>query len=146
MKSYLLFVILFLATGCTSNPGAGEEKISETRKDPKEHIKESGMPDGKALYQTNCAVCHGSDGSGKEELYPPLSGSEYVSGDKNRLIGIVLNGMTGELKVGEKTYNSVMAPFSYLKDAQIAAILSWIRKEFADNPDAVSPEEVRQQR
>src|SRR5882672_8069869 len=34
---------------------------------------------GKALYEKNCGICHGTDGLGKPGQYPPLSGSEWVN-------------------------------------------------------------------
>jgi mono/diheme cytochrome c family protein len=54
-----------------------------------------------------------------------------VAGPDARLIRIVLHGVRGSLRVGEKTYNLEMPGFGpILTDAQIAAILSFVRKQF----------------
>ena len=49
---------------------------------------------GRALYESNCAPCHGSDGSG--DLGPGLRPSTYISGkDDEELIALFLSGRNG---------------------------------------------------
>ena len=63
--------------------------------------------------------------------YPPLAGSEWVAGDRDRLIGILLNGLQGEIKVNGKTYNGIMpAHGSFLDDHAIASILTFVQLRF----------------
>ena len=67
-------------------------------------------------------------------MYPPLVDSEWVSGDSERLVKVILHGLTGPISVAGKKYgtgNAVPMPaMGGLSDAQIAAVLSYIRKEF----------------
>ena len=99
--------------------------------------------DGQAIYETRCISCHQEDGSGIEGVFPPLDGTEWVQGEKGRLIRIVLDGMTGETVVKEVTYSGMMPPWkTYLDDAQVAAVLTYIRAAWSNEADAVTPAEV----
>ena len=59
------------------------------------------------------------------------------------LIKILLNGMKGEVTVNGEMYSNEMPPQSFLKDAEIAAVLSYVRKNFGNNASAVSKSEVK---
>jgi glucose/arabinose dehydrogenase len=48
---------------------------------------------GSILYNTYCASCHQRDGKGDNSRFPPLAGSDWVTGDKQRLISVILNGL-----------------------------------------------------
>ncbi len=63
-------------------------------------------PRGAALFRSVCQTCHGADGNGVASLAPPLNKSEWVVGDKNRFISIVLYGLTGPVNVSGKLYKA----------------------------------------
>jgi mono/diheme cytochrome c family protein len=69
--------------------------------------------------------------------------SSYVSGDKKRLIGIVLKGMQGEIEVDGEVYNNVMASHDFLKDEQVADVLTYVRNSFGNKLPLVTPAEVK---
>jgi mono/diheme cytochrome c family protein len=97
---------------------------------------------GKKVY-TTCAACHMANGQGVAGVYPPLAGSEWVAGNEERLIRIVLHGLNGPITVSGKEYNNVMAPLgAALKDDQIANVLSYVRQEWGNNFPEVKPETV----
>lgn len=102
---------------------------------------------GKRIFTMYCAVCHQLNGQGIENQYPPLAGSEWVlarewHGD-NHLVKVVLNGLQGPISVKGKPFNSVMAPWGgVLRDEQIAAILTFIRKEWGNDAPPISAEFV----
>lgn len=86
---------------------------------------------GESYFKIYCSACHHPEGLGIQGGPPPLLGSPWVAGPDARLIRIVLHGVRGSLRVGEKTYNLEMPGFGpILTDAQIAAILSFVRKQF----------------
>ncbi|MEO0640706.1 MAG: cytochrome c, partial [Bacteroidota bacterium] len=64
------------------------------------------------------------------------------TGDKERLIGVLLNGMQGEIEVNGETYNNVMASYATLKDEEIAAVLTYVRSNFGNEASAVTASEV----
>jgi mono/diheme cytochrome c family protein len=98
---------------------------------------------GAALYQKYCLSCHQKDGSGVPNTFPPLKNSNWVNGDPNRLIKIVLHGLQGEIEVNDEVYSQIMPNQSNLSDEQIADILSYIRKNFGNNAKTVKPDEIK---
>jgi len=78
------------------------------------------------------------------EIYPPLGGSEWVRGDKETLIKIVLHGVSGPMTVAKKTYGTtgVIMPPAPLNDGQIADVLTYVRSNFGNSEDAVPIELV----
>ena len=103
----------------------------------------SSIERGKQIYNTYCLSCHQADGKGVQRLNPPLVNTEFVSGDKKRLIGIVLNGLDGEIEIDGETYNNVMASHDYLNDEQIADVLTYVRNSFGNKYSLVTPAEVK---
>ena len=99
--------------------------------------------DGAQIYSTLCGACHGPDGKGLNGL-PPLVGSEWPKGAPARSIKIVLNGLSGPVEVAGKTYAIDMPPQgAVLSDEKIAAVLTYVRKNFAGGAGPVSVDEVK---
>lgn len=101
---------------------------------------------GKTIYDTHCLNCHQADGKGLPGIYPPLAGSEWVSGEKEALVKILLHGLTGPITVKGETYGAktpIPMPPSGLDDRQIAAVLTYLRSGFGNRADAVTDKEVR---
>ena len=74
---------------------------------------------------------------------PPLEGSAWVAGPENRLIRIVLHGLHGPIEVRGKPYNLEMPGFApVLTDADIASVLSYVRKRFGNVETPVSESAV----
>ena len=96
---------------------------------------------GKEVFGA-CIQCHQATGLGVAGTYPPLAGSEYVLGDKRRLVAILLKGLNGEFVVNENTFNSQMPAWEIREDEEIAAVLTYIRATWGNKADAVSPELV----
>jgi glucose/arabinose dehydrogenase/mono/diheme cytochrome c family protein len=119
--------------------------------DPMRNNLMTGMlTEGAKLYNTYCTSCHQKDGKGDGNLFPPLSGSEWVTGgkymQKDQAIKVLLNGLEGPVKVKNKPYNSVMPKHSFLTDDQIAKVLTYIRNNFGNNSSLVTAFEVKRMR
>lgn len=98
---------------------------------------------GRRTFVSNCQSCHQATGLGQAGVYPPLAGSEYVVGSKKRVIAIVLKGLQGPFKVHGVTYNNVMQAWeAVLDDKKIAATLTFVRNEWGNKADPITPEEV----
>jgi glucose/arabinose dehydrogenase len=101
---------------------------------------------GAKLYAQYCLTCHGPEGKGADDLIPPLSQTDWVTGDKGRLIRIMLMGLSGEITVNGQIYNQEMPAYDYLSDTEIADLLTFIRNEFGNKSSAVIPGEVFEER
>ena len=96
---------------------------------------------GEAIFKANCIACHGAEGKGVEGAFPPLAGSDYLNADPKRGIQAVVKGLSGEISVNGKTYNSVM-PAVNLKDEDVANVLTFILNSFGNKGGEVKPEDV----
>jgi mono/diheme cytochrome c family protein len=77
--------------------------------------------------------------------YPPLAGSDWALGPEDRVIRIVLNGLSGPITVKNTSFNGSMPAFGpLLRDEQIADVLTYVRSEWGNNAPAVSPEKVKE--
>lgn len=100
--------------------------------------------DGKQLYTAACQACHQATGQGLPGVFPPLAGSEWVTGIPDTLAQIVLHGVTGPISVTGNTYNGAMPAFGeQFNDAELAAVLSFIRSEWGNGSPAVDETLVR---
>lgn len=98
------------------------------------------------VYETYCVTCHQRDGNGDGTRFPPLAGSDWVTGDKERLIKVIIEGLEGPVNIKGKVYNNTMPAHHFLNDEQIAEVLTYIRQNFGNKADAVTVAEVSQVR
>lgn len=98
---------------------------------------------GKALYAGICAACHQPHGLGMEGLAPPLVDSEWVLGSEQRLVRILLHGLSGPVKVNGRTYTLDMPAFGIFTDDQVAGILTYVRREWEHNAAPIEPGTVK---
>ncbi len=124
----------------TQKPEKTEEPATESQP-----VAEAN-PIGEKVYKQYCFACHQMDGNGVPGTFPPLTQTEWVNGEKERLIKLVLNGMEGEIEVKGETYNSVMTPHNFLSDEEIAGVLTYVRSNFGNNSSAITVEEVQKVR
>ncbi len=107
----------------------------------------SSPQDGAEIYLTRCMSCHQMNGGGVPGVFPPLTGTDWVTGDEGVLIRIILNGMTGEIEVNGMVYTGAMPPWgSFLNDEEMAALLTYIRTEWGNDGTEITPETVAEVR
>ncbi|MBY0507946.1 MAG: cytochrome c [Bryobacteraceae bacterium] len=145
--SYIIMCLLFVLGGgwylgyyggeWTAN-GLSERPIAGI---PPAPPPQDPMVLGKEVFGA-CLQCHQESGLGVAGTYPPLAGSEYVLGDKRRLVAILLKGLNGEFVVKGNTYNSQMPAWEIREDEEIAAVLTYIRNSWGNKADAVSKDLV----
>jgi len=111
-----------------------------------DNLQKETLAAGAAAYNLYCGTCHLPDGKGDGNRFPPVYKSEWVSGNKKKLIEVVLKGLSGSITVDGKPYNGIMPAHDFLKDEEIAQILTYIRMGFGNHAGIVSAEEVRKVR
>jgi mono/diheme cytochrome c family protein len=98
---------------------------------------------GKGVYDKNCSGCHQAAGQGVPGAFPPLVGSEWVTGAPETIARILLHGLTGPVEVAGATYNGAMPAWKdVLGDAEIAAVATYVRQMEANDAPAVPAETV----
>ncbi len=94
-------------------------------------------------YAFYCIACHGRDGRGKKNLFPPLRGSKWLNGDPGIPIRVVLHGLRGEIVVEGERYMNQMPPLGLrLDDAKAAGILTYVRASWGNVAPPVTAAEV----
>jgi glucose/arabinose dehydrogenase/mono/diheme cytochrome c family protein len=98
---------------------------------------------GEKIYDIYCATCHQKDGKGASGRFPPLAGTDWVTGDKTRLITLVLNGLEGSITVNGETFINAMPQHSFLTDEEAANVLTYIRQNFGNKASEIKPQEIK---
>jgi glucose/arabinose dehydrogenase/cytochrome c553 len=102
-----------------------------------------GLADeGTKIYTVYCLACHQKDGMGDGNRYPPLGGSDWVTGDSKKLIKVLLEGVKGPITVNGKAFDGEMPGHDFLSDADLARVASYIRLNFNNNAGAIHEKEV----
>lgn len=125
--------------------------ISNRRKAKLDENLVKEFPRGNLIFKTICQTCHGADGDGIQSLAPPLNHSEIVTGKKERLIAIVLYGLTGPVEVNGKLYKSPeingdmpgIISNDEFSDGDIAQLMSFIRNAWGNKADKVTEKDVQ---
>lgn len=102
---------------------------------------------GQKIYSRQCSQCHQNNGLGITGVYPPLDGSNWVTGHQEVLARILINGMNGKVIVLGKTYNGNMPAFGpsglNIKAKEIAGVLTYIRQEWSNSSSDVSEDTMK---
>jgi mono/diheme cytochrome c family protein len=91
---------------------------------------------GEQLYAQNCAPCHRQDGTGVPNVYPSLIGSAAVLGPPVELAQWVLS-QKRPASIPAGRYPTQMLLFGWMKDADAAALLTYIRSNFGNSAPPV---------
>lgn len=114
---------------------------SETRAEGSAAAEEEAVS-GEQIYGARCSTCHQSNGQGVSNQFPTLIGTQWVE-NKGMVIRILLHGMQGEMEVQGETYNGNMPAWgASLSDAEIAAVITYVRQAWDNDYSEVTEEEV----
>ena len=101
------------------------------------------IANGKKVYMQTCVSCHQVDGGGVQNMNPPLIKTDYVLGDRTRLIKIVLNGFNENAEINGQTYSNNIPSHDFLTDKQIADVLTYVRNSFTNKAPAITMAQVK---
>ena len=89
---------------------------------------------GAKVFSNNCASCHGAQGQGVPGTFPPLANNPVVTGDPEKVIGIVLGGLHGSIQINGQTYNGMMPAWKgTLSNKDVADVITYIRASLGNN-------------
>jgi mono/diheme cytochrome c family protein len=101
---------------------------------------------GARVYRNQCAQCHQAEGNGVPGVYPPLAGSDWVTGHPQIMARILINGLNGPIVVKGNTYNGNMPAFGpgglALSERDIAAVITYTRQEWGNAASEVTEEMI----
>lgn len=102
---------------------------------------------GAAIYRDVCSACHAPDGKGVAGLIPSLAESPSLrADDPSSILRIVLRG-TRTVATDKAPTAPAMPSFGWqLDDAQVAAVLNYVRNQWGSAARPISESEVSQAR
>ncbi|MGN6703488.1 MAG: c-type cytochrome [Burkholderiaceae bacterium] len=121
-----------------STAPAGPRKLAEASPQA-----EAVLEQGRKLYETHCADCHGKNGKGAPPAYPPLAGARSLTASSpvNPVRIVLLGGFPPSTERNPQPYG--MPPFAAtLNDAEVAAVVSYVRTAWGNQAGMVSPIDV----
>ena len=98
---------------------------------------------GERIYSGNCVPCHQQTGTGIPGMTPSLAGSPVVLGDPAELARWVVKGQR-PVSMPEGRYSMQMLQFGWMKPADAAALLTYLRSSFGNSGTAVNAAAVAQ--
>lgn len=107
----------------------------------------SQMVNGKKVFIDNCIACHDINGEGISSMIPAFKNNGTIQGlSSESMTHILLNGSKGAITRSNPT-GAAMPAFAWkLTDTQIADVLTYIRNEWGNAAQAVSPREIKEMR
>jgi mono/diheme cytochrome c family protein len=134
----ILAIATYLKDSGTGTASAKPEPVA---------ANDNAMRVGAAIYKDSCAACHRDSGQGEINLFPRLAGSALVqSDDPTTLARVVLHGTRAVSTSGAPTAPAMPAFDWRLGDAQVAAVLTYIRNAWGNAAGSVSVGAVTSQR
>jgi mono/diheme cytochrome c family protein len=101
------------------------------------------LAQGAKVYVARCADCHGKDGNGVAGVYPPLNGNSSVNEPTgiNATRVVLLGGFAPVTQGNPRPYS--MPPFAQqLSDADVAAVVTYIRQSWSNKASIVMERDV----
>lgn len=147
MKKYLFIALASLMFACKSDNKENQQEedsytIPSSEKSDSQSPLQESVARGKELYSDLCATCHLPTGKGIPGTYPPLDGSDWLTGKREESIHGVKFGLKGEITVNGETYDNLMPPMG-LSDQEVADVMNYVMNSWSNNfDDMVTVEEV----
>ncbi len=141
-KKALLLLLSFGLLTATLQAQTKHKKRSMATNTQSAALKAS-IAAGLPIFTENCIACHQADGTGIPNTNPPLIKTPFVTGDKTRLIKIILNGFNDDVEILGKRYSNTMASHDFLNDQQIADLLTYVRNSFGNKASAITEAQVK---
>jgi mono/diheme cytochrome c family protein len=116
--------MLWLLAACSPSNGEGAP------------IGAAGPSRGAMLFENNCVACHQQNARGIPGVYPSLAGSPVVLGDPQGFAGWVVEGRRAASMTPGR-YTTSMPKFGWMKAADAAALLTYLRSNFGNSAPPV---------
>jgi mono/diheme cytochrome c family protein len=101
------------------------------------------MQVGQAIFTDACSACHTSLGAGIEHMFPRLAANAIVNqDDPTTLVRVILTGTQGAATAAMPTAPAMPSLGYRLNDAQVAAVVTYIRNSWGNASAAVSGDAV----
>lgn len=128
---------LLAALSWPGHPATGETPVR-----PLTPAELTRFESGRALYLERCASCHQPSGRGEPGKAPTLRGSARVLGAPAPLVALLVHGLTGPVP-GFTGGTAAEMPALVASDAELAALTTYLRREWGHGAEPVTLDVVR---
>ena len=128
-----IFLLVLVFSGAATIASAQENTLQQS------------ITRGENIYSANCSSCHMPTGEGLGGAFPPLVNSNWLKNQK-QIIGVVIKGLDGEIKVNDEVYDAVMPSFNQLSDQEITDVLNFVSNSWGNKQPMIKPEQVKAER
>jgi mono/diheme cytochrome c family protein len=104
-------------------------------------------PQGRLIYEDQCAACHGDQGQGRAGAYPALAGNRAVLMEPphNAILSVLHGGFAPSTSGQPRPFG--MPPYMLtLSDTEVAQVLNYVRNSWGNAAAPVSRLQVQQLR
>ncbi len=126
----------------------GTSSVAASPPGPAEAVSQvppASLKQGEKIHDLHCAQCHGKRGQGISGAYPPLAGNRRVmAANPANLVQTVMRGGFAPATAGNPRPFGMPAYLLTLTDADIAAVLSYIRNAWGNQAEVVTEFNVNQ--
>ena len=138
---------LYLKEIPVQNPGAPRSASGKSEGGVSVRVAERVAERGAKLYEQHCAACHGKQGEGVAKAYPRLAGNRAVTlAEPTNLVQMVLFGGFAPATAGNPQPYGMPPYVLQLSNADVAAVLTHIRRSWGNQATPVTELEVNQLR
>ena len=106
--------------------------------------EKTNYPEGKQLYDSHCASCHGKQGEGLESLIPPLAAADMLQNNSASVACWIRKGLVGKILVNGKEFENAMPPNERLSNTEITNIINYVQNAWGNKHKFITLEEVNQ--
>lgn len=99
---------------------------------------------GELLYNKFCGNCHGDDGTGLQQLIPPLAGADFLHLRRDELPCIIKYGLSDTIVVNGVQYSQNMPGVPKLSEFEIQNIINYINNAWGHEYGFTKYREVQQ--
>ena len=137
----LVFVVCGL--GGLSGCATAESPLQAAGIEPSQVAEPTLLKASTQEYATTCGICHLAGGEGLPGAFPPLdlrlAAVAQSEAGRDYLVGILYNGLYGQIEVNGSRYNGAMPALApQLSEAQRAGLLNYVLTTFANDTDTAS--------
>lgn len=130
-------IVMITACGGGGQKGTTESAQVEEAADPAAQLAR-----GEQIYKEKCFACHQADGQGLPNVFPTLTGSDFLLNNTRMAVAQVLNGSEKVSSGGTVNYPAPMPPqLDNHEDA--VAVINFVLKNFGNDGKLITVEDVK---
>lgn len=102
-------------------------------------VSVAGDSAGREIYREHCRACHGENGEGKADAFPPLAGNRTTTmANHANLVRVILSGGFAPATAGNPRPHGMPPYYHLLSDSDIAHVATYVRNSWGNSAPAVT--------